>query len=185
MQSPAPSPDETPHIPDASGDVAALARGGRTNFFGFLLRLMARLPFLFIAGQLYGAATLGRFAYATLVVELVAQLATLGLKRGIAVALARSDHQAHVVWDALVLAIATAAIGSGLLALFPHVVFPNSFVTGMDQAFPLIALAVAGSDVALAALAFRGNIGATVRARSLIEPWVLTIVAAALAFTHF
>ncbi|MBC7492194.1 MAG: hypothetical protein H7241_07110, partial [Novosphingobium sp.] len=34
-------------------DIAALARGGRTNVFGFLLRLAARLPFLFIAGRLY------------------------------------------------------------------------------------------------------------------------------------
>ncbi len=29
------------------GDIQALAKGGRTNFFGFLLRLAARLPFLF------------------------------------------------------------------------------------------------------------------------------------------
>jgi O-antigen/teichoic acid export membrane protein len=166
-------------------DIAALAKGGRTNFFGFLLRLMARLPFLFIAGQLYGAETLGRFAYATLVVELAAQLATLGLKRGLAVALARTEHEAHVVWDAMVLAWVSAAIAAGALALFPEIVFPNSFVTGMDRAFPLVALAIAGSDVALAALAYRGNIGATVRARSLIEPWVLTLVSAALAFTFF
>ena len=49
-------------------DIAALARGGRTNFFGFLLRLAARLPFLFIAGRMYGADALGRFAYAVLIV---------------------------------------------------------------------------------------------------------------------
>jgi hypothetical protein len=35
-------------------DIAALAKGGRTNFFGFVLRLAARIPFLFIAGRLYG-----------------------------------------------------------------------------------------------------------------------------------
>ena len=179
------APDDPPATPDTSGDVAALARGGRTNFFGFLLRLMARLPFLFIAGQLYGANTLGRFAYATLVVELTAQFATLGLKRGLAAAMARSDDEAHVVWDGVVLAWASAALGAAVLALFPQIVFPNSFVTGMDRAFPLIALAIAGSDVALAALAYRGNIAATVRARSLIEPWVLTLVAGGLAFTHF
>ena len=44
-------------------DIAALARGGRTNIFGFLLRLAARLPFLFIAGRVYGAEALGRFAF--------------------------------------------------------------------------------------------------------------------------
>ena len=44
-----------------SADLAALARGGRINFFGFILRLIARLPFLFIAGRIYGADELGRF----------------------------------------------------------------------------------------------------------------------------
>ena len=56
-------------------DIAALAKGGRTNFFGFLLRLAARLPFLFVAGRLYGADSLGRFAYAVLIVEFAAQIA--------------------------------------------------------------------------------------------------------------
>ena len=45
---------------------------------GFVIRLIARLPFLFIGGQIYGAAALGRFAYAVLIVELAAQLASLG-----------------------------------------------------------------------------------------------------------
>ena len=62
---------------EGPGDIAALAKGGRTNFLGFLLRLAARLPFLFIAGRWYGAAVLGRFAYATIIVEFAAQLATL------------------------------------------------------------------------------------------------------------
>jgi hypothetical protein len=44
-----------PAPPAAGDDIAALAKGGRTNFFGFLLRLAARLPFLFIAGRIYGA----------------------------------------------------------------------------------------------------------------------------------
>ncbi len=175
-----------PPIPENQADIAALAKGGRTSFGGFLLRLAARLPFLFIAGQMYGASTLGRFAYAILVVELTAQLATLGLKRGMAAALANTDQpHAHVVWDALVLGWILAAAGAGLLAVFPKLVFPNSFVTGIDQAFPLIALAIVGSDVSLAALAYKQNIAAQVRARSIIEPWVLTIVATVLAFTFF
>ncbi len=172
--------------PAATDPIAALARGGRLNFFGFLLRLGARLPFLIMAGQLYGAATLGRFAYAVLVVELTAQLATLGLKRGLAIALAKTDRpHSHVIWDALVLGWAVAALGAALLANFPRLVFPNSFVTGLDEAFPAIALAIVGSDISLAALAYNHRIGPQVRARSIIEPWVLTIVATALAFTAF
>ena len=68
-------------------DIAALAKGGRTNVAGFVLRLGARIPFLFIAGHLYGAALVGRFAIAVVVVELAALIATLGLKRGLAQAL--------------------------------------------------------------------------------------------------
>ncbi|HSX55163.1 MAG TPA: lipopolysaccharide biosynthesis protein, partial [Sphingomonas sp.] len=66
--------------PGQSDDIAALAKGGRTNIFGFILRLAARLPFLFIAGRLYGPEIVGRFALAVVVVELAALLATLGLK---------------------------------------------------------------------------------------------------------
>src|SRR5207244_554807 len=76
----------------AGEDIAALAKGGRTNVFDFLLRLAARLPFLFIAGRLYGPELLGRFAYAVIVIEFAAQLATLGLKRGLAQQLSTTDQ---------------------------------------------------------------------------------------------
>ncbi len=174
--SPAPQPDET----------AALAAGGRTSFFGFLLRLLARVPFLFIAGRFaaYGPGALGRFAYATMVVELMAQLATLGLKRGLAAELAKSERpHAHVVADALLLAWLGALGGAGLLIALPFIVFPVSAISGFDRLFPLIALAIVTSDVALAALAFRRDIAATVRARSVVEPWTLSLAAAGLAFT--
>ena len=46
--------DADPPADKSKEDIAALAKGGRTNIFGFLLRLAARLPFLFIAGRLYG-----------------------------------------------------------------------------------------------------------------------------------
>ena len=176
----------SPPEPDSTSETAALAKGGRTSFFGFLLRLLARLPFLFIAGRMdaYGADALGRFAYATLVVELMAQIATLGLKRGLAAELAKGERpEVCVVFDALVLAWGLAFVGALLLMAFPVIVFPNGAISGFDRFFPLIALAIVGSDVALAALAFRLDVGATVRARSVIEPWTLSIMAFALAFT--
>ena len=45
-------------------DIQALAKGGRTNILGFLLRLGGTAPFLFIAARLYGKVPLGRFAAA-------------------------------------------------------------------------------------------------------------------------
>ncbi len=165
------------------GDIAALAKGGRTNFLGFLLRLAARLPFLFIAGRWYGAAVLGRFAYATIIVEFVAQLATLGLKRGLAQQLATTKRpHVLVVWDGLLVGLIVSIIASAVLMKWPILLFPNSEVNGFDWLLPLTVFAWTGSDIALAALAYRGNIGATVTARSLIEPWAISIAAFCFSF---
>ncbi|ALR19392.1 polysaccharide biosynthesis protein [Sphingobium baderi] len=173
--------DAAPSAPQ--DDIAALAKGGRTNIFGFLLRLAARLPFLFIAGRWYGADALGRFAYAVLVVEFIAQLATLGLKRGLAGALAQTKRpHSHVVTDAMAVTLIASVAGAGLLVVFPQAMFPNSGINGLDRLLALIVIAVAGSDVALAACAYRFDIGATVRARSIIEPWAISIGAFAFAF---
>lgn len=168
---------------EGPGDIAALAKGGRTNFLGFLLRLAARLPFLFIAGRIYGAAVLGRFAYATIIVEFAAQLATLGLKRGLAQQLATTHRpHNHVVWDGLLVGWIVSVVAAGLLMAFPVLLFPNSELNGFDWLLPLTVFAWTGSDIALAALAYRGDIGATVKARSLIEPWTISIAAFALSF---
>lgn len=165
-------------------ETAALARGGRTSFIGYVLRLAARFPFLFIAGRLYGAESLGRFAYATMVVELVAMFATLGLKRGLAEAMAaRPDDETNALYDSLLVSLIAGLLGAALLIAVPQIVFPATTLTPLDRWFPLIIIAIVASDISLAALAFRHDIGATVRARSLVEPWVLSIAALALAFT--
>lgn len=177
-----------------AAETAALARGGRTSFLGYVLRLAARFPFLFIAGRMdaYGAEALGRFAYATMVVELVAMFATLGLKRGLAEDMARraaaapdARHagEAHALYDALLVSVVASIIGAAVLIAIPQIVFPSSKITGLDRFFPLIIIAIVVSDICLAALAFRHDIAATVRARSLVEPWTLSIAAFALAFT--
>jgi O-antigen/teichoic acid export membrane protein len=169
--------------PGAGEDIAALAKGGRTNFFGFLLRLAARLPFLFIAGRIYGAEALGRFAYAVLVVEFAAQIATLGLKRGLAQQLSSTDRpHVCVVWDGMLVAFLASAAATIFLALFPQLMFPNSPIHGLEWLLPLVVFAVAGSDVALAALAYRHNVQATVTARAIVEPWTISIAAFLLSF---
>ncbi|MDP8914545.1 MAG: oligosaccharide flippase family protein [Pseudomonadota bacterium] len=173
----------TPAEPGAGEDIAALAKGGRTNFFGFLLRLAARLPFLFIAGRIYGAEALGRFAYAVLVVEFAAQIATLGLKRGLAQQLSATDKpHVCVVWDGMLVAFLASAAATVFLAIFPQLMFPNSPIHGLEWLLPLVVFAVAGSDVALAALAYRHNVQATVTARAIVEPWTISIAAFLLSF---
>ena len=176
-------PDVAPNRNDAA-ETAALAKGGRTSFFGYVLRLAARLPFLFIAGRLYGAEALGQFAYATMVVELAAMLATLGLKRGLAEDMARRPQdEAGALFDALVLALIVSLAGSALLVALPQLLFPAGAIGPLGQWFALIIPFIALADVALAGLAYHHDVGAQVRARAIIEPWMLSIAALALAFT--
>lgn len=167
-----------------SQGVAELARGGRTNFAGFLLRLGARLPFLLLAARLYGAEDLGRFAYATMVVELVAAIATFGMKRGIAAEMVRGNYsEVDTLADCLLLGLFFSVVGGGILFLFPGLMLPAGTALGPERWLALIVPAIALSDIALAGLAFRHRIDFTVRARSVIEPWVLIAVAIGLSFT--
>jgi O-antigen/teichoic acid export membrane protein len=162
--------------PDA--DMATLARGGRLNIFGFVLRLAGMVPFLFIGGRIYGAAALGRFAYAVLAVEFAAQIAALGLRRGLAQLLADAKKpQACVVADALLVAAIGSAIGMAILFAFPRAMYPTTIIHGMDRMLAITVLAISWTDIALAALAYHHDVGATVRARSIVQPWVISIVA--------
>jgi O-antigen/teichoic acid export membrane protein len=164
-------------------DLAVLARGGRINFLGFCIRLAARLPFLFIAGRIYGAEALGRFAYAILIVEFAAQLATLGLKRGLAQQLAHTDKpHVCVAWDALLVAALGSIVCMGILMLFPQAMFPNSEITGLEWLLPITIIALAWSDIMLAALAYRNDVTSTVRARAIVEPITISVAALAWAF---
>jgi O-antigen/teichoic acid export membrane protein len=90
----------------------------------------------------------------------------------------------------MLVSLGAAVIGAALLIALPDLVFPelaaaNGDVSALERWFPLIIPAIVASDISLAACAFRHDIGATVRARSLVEPWVLSIAALALAFTAF
>ena len=169
---------ETAEAGSPDADMATLARGGRLNIFGFALRLAARLPFLFIAGRIYGAAELGRFAYAVLVVEFAAQVAALGLRRGLAQLLANAKKpQSCVVADAMLVAAIGSAIGMAILIAFPRAMYPTTRISGMDHWLAITVIAIAWTDIALAALAYQHDVASTVRARSVVEPWTISIVA--------
>lgn len=165
------------------GDIAALAKGGRTNFFGFLLRLVARIPFLFIAGRLYGAEDLGKLTSALVAVELLSQLATFGQKRGLAQQLSHGTQpDAHDVADAMVLSVLLGAAFTAFLMCFPFLMYPKAEPTELDLLLPLMIIPFTMTDIALAALAYRYDIGSTVKARSVVEPWVLSIIAGVAVF---
>ncbi len=173
----------TPEADGGAGDMQALAKGGRTNFFGFLLRLAARLPFLFIAGRLYGADALGRFASALVVVELIALICSMGEKRGLAQRLTEGEGEpVNLVYDGLLLALIFSAIAAGLLWLVPAPMFPNGMNSPLDRLLVLAIPAYAMTEILLAAQAYRFDIAATVRARAIVEPWTISIAAGAFYF---
>lgn len=162
--------------PDA--DMATLARGGRLNVFGFVLRLAGMVPFLFIGGRIYGPAALGRFAYAVLTVEFAAQIAALGLRRGLAQLLSDGKKaQAWIVADGLLVAAVGAAIGMAILFVFPRAMYPTTQIHGLDRMLAITVIAISWTDIALAALAYHDDVASTVRARSIVQPWTISIVA--------
>ena len=70
-----------------------------------------------------------------------------------------------------------------ILITFPFIMFPNSEINGLDRFLPLVIFTIVGADIALAALAYRYDIAATVRARSIVEPWTISI--AAFLFSYY
>jgi len=175
-------PKTQPETPQE--DIAALAKGGRQNFVGFLVRLVGMLPFLFIAGRLYGAAALGRYASALVVVEIVGLICSMGEKRGLAQRLteAPDEHPANVVFDGMLVATLAGLAAAAFFWLVPAPMFPSGEYTQLDL---LIVLAIPGyalTEIVLAAQAYRFDIGTTVRARSIVLPWTLSILALAFYF---
>jgi O-antigen/teichoic acid export membrane protein len=173
----------TAEISAQRDDIAAIAKGGRTNLLGFPLRLSGRIPFLLIAGRLYGADALGRLASALVIIEFVALLSSVGLKRGLARRLTEEDaHPANAVGDAMLISVVVGAVAAIALFLFPEPMFPSGRYSIYDLMLPLAIIPITVTDIALAALAYRFNVGATVKARSIVEPW--TISGGALAFYY-
>ncbi|WP_234028671.1 lipopolysaccharide biosynthesis protein [Pseudoblastomonas halimionae] len=171
-------PEHPPEEAEGRDEMTALAKGGRTNFFGFVLRLVARIPFLFIAGRMYGAEELGRFASALVLAEFAAMLATMGEKRGLAARLTNGEGpDANVVYDGLLLSLIVSSIFAGFLWLVPGPMFPSGDYSQVDRLVVLAIPAVALTEILLAAQAYKFDIATTVRSRAVVEPWVLSIAA--------
>ena len=181
-------PEPGPKPAEGGDDLATLAKGGRTNTVGFVIRLAARVPFLFIGYRLYGVDEMGRFASAFVIIELFALVCALGEKRGLAQRLTQAvdgtgeeanRRQTNLVFDGLLASLFVTAIVAALLAAFPAIMFPNGTNSPLDiwmiAALPGYAL----TEILLAAQAYRYDIATTVRARAIVEPWAISIAAGA------
>jgi O-antigen/teichoic acid export membrane protein len=167
--------------------MATLARGGRTNTLGFVLRLLGGLPFLFVGFRLYGVDEMGRFAAAFVVIEIVALVCALGEKRGLAQRLTEgaADEEGtptNLVFDGILTSLLFSIAACAILLLFPVIIFPSGtnseFDMWMIAAIPAFAL----TEILLAAQAYRYDIATTVRARAIVEPWTKSILVVAFFF---
>ena len=168
-------------------DMATLAKGGRTNAMGFLIRLIGGLPFLFIGYRLYGVAEMGVFAVALVVVEIFALFCALGEKRGLALRLTENSDEggvkpANIVFDGLLASLVIAIFIAVLLALFPAIMFPNGMNGPLDLLMVSAIPAYALTEILLAAQAYKYDIATTVRARAVVEPWTRSLAVLALFF---
>ncbi|MDZ4139486.1 MAG: lipopolysaccharide biosynthesis protein [Erythrobacter sp.] len=154
---------------------------------GFAIRLVARIPFLVIATRLYGAESLGRFASALVLIEIIALICSLGEKRGLAqrLSVGAGDNRAaetNLVYDGIVLALAYSTVAALLLLAFPEPMFPNGMNSPLDIWLIAAIPAFAVTEILLAAQAYRFDIATTVRARAIVEPWTISIGAGVFFF---
>src|SRR4029079_18654620 len=102
----------------------------------------------------------------------------LGLRRGLAQLLADAKKpQACIVANAMLVAAVGSAVGMASLIAFPKAMYPTTQVHGMDHLLAITVIAIAWTDIALAAPAYHDDVVSTVRARSIVEPWTISIVA--------
>lgn len=175
----------------SSDDMATLAKGGRTNTLGFVLRLLGGIPFLFVGFRLYGVDEMGRFAAAFVVIEIFALICALGEKRGLAQRLTEGieDHAkqdsvtpANLVFDGMLTSLLFSLAACALLIAFPVIIFPSGTNSDFDMWMIAAIPAFALTEILLAAQAYRYDIATTVRARALVEPWTKSILVAGLFF---
>ncbi|KQM14782.1 lipopolysaccharide biosynthesis protein [Novosphingobium sp. Leaf2] len=189
MSGPYGDPASAPQGDKERDDIAALAKGGRTNLFGFFLRLAARIPFLFIAGRssVYGPAALGRFASALVLIELTSMLCTMGEKRGLAQRLSETEGQvppANVIADGTILALIASIVASVLIWFVPEILFPGGHYTWIDRLMVVALPAMTMTEIWLAALAYKLRVSPTVWSRSIVEPWTISLVAFAMIWVQ-
>ncbi len=164
---------------------STIVSGARNTALAFILRLGGRLPFLLIAGWLYGVSPMGRFAYATWAAELVGVLATVGLRHGLTAHLTAALDKNRAACEGLALGLVAALFSALVLMKHPGLMFPYGARSIGERLFPLIIIALVASDILLVSLAYTHNLKPQITARALVEPWVLTIFALGFAYTRY
>ena len=182
---------------DAKQDQKDIVRGFGTNFLGFLAKFGSRAPFIFIAGSLYGSHSFGRYVIVIAIIETLALVATLGLKRSLFKfldddLLRGDDSLPEATIGAVVILVTALATFFGLAIFFgadplARLINQPGDAGALRLLSPIIPL-YALSEILLAATRFKRTVRFEVLSRSVIEPMTLMLTAFAfygLGFTQF
>jgi O-antigen/teichoic acid export membrane protein len=165
-----------------------IRRGSTLSILGFLARLCARVPFLLIAGRLYGSATYGEYVLLTAIVETLALLSTFGLKRTIFRFMdegGSGNNNQSIIRHSIILGLSLSLIlvamvqifGGSILQFFSATsALPNLIL--LSWAIPFISL----TDIFLSATLSRRIMRYEIIVRSFVEPLTLTILSLGLYY---
>lgn len=163
------------------------------NLFGFVIRLGARLPFLFVVAFLYGKENFGQYLFAVTGVETLTVLFLFGFKRSIfqflGVAGVSSDKEKL---NNIVVVAILVCLSIGFFVLTSIYIFYSYFLKTVDNSmlFSLLlllptSLLYSVSDILLTATRAVKIVRYEVVAKSIIEPYSLTILSVILFYAGF
>ncbi|WP_321398017.1 lipopolysaccharide biosynthesis protein [Emcibacter sp.] len=162
-------------------DKKDIARGAGANFFGFIIRLGSRLPFLFLAVALFGNELYGRYNFTITTIEIMAAFATFGLKRSLFKFIHDREYSndytpEQVILTALCWSVSVAAILTVVLILSAHKLadwfdYPQ-MVDGLINLAPIMVV-ITSVDVILSGTRATRKMRYEVWSRSIVEPYVL------------
>ena len=171
----------------ASAAQRLILKGGGSAALGFLIRLGARLLFVFMAGRLFGVALFGAFSIAVAVVELAVTLGGAGMKRQLFKLLDEERggrSPPHIVLDGIVLVTLASLVCIAPVMLGAVLIADDAMADKTAAALLLLAPMILGQsllDLLLAATRWTHKMRHQVWARSVIEPYA-GVAASALAW---
>ncbi|MCF8474355.1 MAG: polysaccharide biosynthesis C-terminal domain-containing protein [Emcibacter sp.] len=158
-----------------------LLKGAAANLFGFIARLGARLPFLFVVALLYGKIIFGQYLFAVTIVETLTAIILFGFKRSLFHFLnddLMQNNLAGVYNTVFTTMIFCLCFGSILIIplyigqdFFFHF-FPKEMAKGVFIILPT-ALLYALTEILLTATRAARKMRYEVTAKSIVEPYVL------------
>ena len=160
-------------------DYRDVVRGALASLFGFGGRLAARVLFMLVAAQAFGAKQLGVLGLAAAITEITAAIGVMGMKRSLLDMLSEREEAglpaAPRIKEAFIITLGFGFLISTLLLFVWPLVLP-----GQPAVWALLFFAMPASifiDICLTAIKFKRIVKWDVWSRSIAESWGLFVLA--------